>query len=251
MNLFDLTGRVAIVTGGSKGLGAGMAMTLAKQGADVAIVSRNVTEGEAVAASIRSLGRKSIALAADVKKIESIQLMVQQVKHAFGRIDILVNNAGVGATKYALEVSEEEWDHVIDTNLKGVFFCAQAVAKVMKEQQYGKIINIASVAGAVGAVGMSPYCASKAGVVNLTRTLAKEWARYNINVNAIGPGYIKTAINEDVLSNEAFVGKVLSMLAIKRLGELNDLSGALLLLASDTASYITGQTYFIDGGALA
>jgi 2-deoxy-D-gluconate 3-dehydrogenase len=139
----------------------------------------------------------------------------------------------------------------MDTNLKGVFFCAQAVAKVMKEQHYGKIINIASVAGAMGAVAIAPYCASKAGVINLTRALAKEWARYNIQVNAIGPGYIKTAINEAELSNEAFLQKVFSSLAIKRLGEVDDLAGTVLLLASDASPYITGQTIFIDGGMLA
>lgn len=251
MNLFDLTGRVAIVTGGSKGLGSGMAQTLAKQGADVVIVSRNQAEGEIVAEAVRTLGRRSIALAVDVQNIESIQQMVQSVQETFGRIDILVNNAGVGVTKFALDVTEADWDRVIDTNLKGVFFCAQAVAKVMKEQNYGKIINIASVGGAVGAIGISPYCASKAGVINLTRALAKEWARYNITVNAIGPGYIKTSINEAELSNEGFVSKLLSSLAIKRLGELDDLSGAVVLLASEASNYLTGQTIFVDGGALA
>lgn len=251
MSLFDLTGRVAIVTGGSKGLGSGMALALAGQGADVVIVSRNSAEGEAVAEQIRSLGRRSLALAANVQKIESIQEMVKKVQETFGRIDILVNNAGVGITQFALEVTEEEWDKVVDTNLKGVFFCAQAVARVMKEQNYGKIINIASVGGAVGAIGISPYCASKAGVINLTRALAKEWARYNIHVNAIGPGYIKTAINEAELSNEAFSQKILSSLAIKRLGELEDLSGTVVLLASEASNYITGQTIFVDGGSLA
>lgn len=250
MNLFDLTGRVAIVTGGSKGLGSGMAQALAKQGADVVIVSRNAAEGEAVAETIRSMERRSFALAVDVQDVAAINQMVQTVKERLGRIDILVNNAGVGVTRFALEVTEEEWDRVVDTNLKGVFFCAQAVAKVMKEQNYGKIINIASVAGTVGAVGISPYCASKAGVINLTRALAKEWARYNINVNAIGPGYIKTHINEAELSNEAFLKKVLASLAIKRLGELDDLSGTVVLLASEASNYITGQTVFIDGGAV-
>ncbi|MGE5703959.1 MAG: SDR family NAD(P)-dependent oxidoreductase [Clostridia bacterium] len=251
MNLFDLTGRVAIVTGGSKGLGAGMAKALAIQGADVAIVSRNADEGEVVAAEIRSMGRRAIAIAVDVQQVESLARMVQQVKAELGRLDILVNNAGVGVTRMALDVSEADWDKVIDTNLKGVFFCAQAAASVMKEQGGGKIINIASVAGEIGAAGMAPYCASKAGVINLTRALAKEWARYNINVNAIGPGYIKTAMNETELSDPAFLKKVLSTLSIRRLGELDDLAGTVVLLASDASSYITGQTIFIDGGNLA
>jgi NAD(P)-dependent dehydrogenase (short-subunit alcohol dehydrogenase family) len=248
---FDLTGRVAIVTGGSKGLGSGMALALAEHGADVAIVSRNAQEGEVVAAQIREMGRRSIALAVDVQDVAGLNTMAETVKRELGRIDILINNAGVGVTKFALEVTEEDWDRVVDTNLKGVFFCAQAVAKVMKEQKYGKIINIASVAGAKGSIAISSYCASKAGVVNLTRALAKEWARYNINVNAIGPGYIKTAINEKELSNEAFLDKVLSSLPTKRIGVLEDLSGTVVLLASEASNYITGETIYIDGGSLA
>ncbi len=250
MNMFDLTGRVAIVTGGSKGLGAGMAIALARHGADVAIVSRNAAEGELVAGKIRGMGRKSLALAVDVQDIAGLQQMAETVKKEFGQIDILVNNAGVGVTKFALDVTEEDWDKVVDTNLKGVFFCSQAVAKVMKEQNRGKIINIASVAAAAGAVAIAPYCASKAGVVNLTRALAKEWARYNIQVNAIGPGYIETDLNREELANTSFYNKILSSLTIKRLGEADDLSGTVVLLASDASSYITGQTVYVDGGCL-
>ncbi|WP_042351362.1 SDR family NAD(P)-dependent oxidoreductase [Bacillus massiliigorillae] len=250
MNRFDLSGRVAIVTGGSKGLGSGMAYALAEQGADVVITSRNQAEGELVAEKIRSMGRRSIALSVDVQDISSINQMVKTVTEEFGKIDILINNAGVGVTKFALEVTEEDWDRVVDTNLKGVFFCAQAVAKVMKEQKYGKIINVSSLAGMKGSNAMAPYCASKAGVINLTRALAKEWARYNINVNAIAPGYIQTALNEEELSNEAFRSKLLSAMPIKRLGELDDLAGTVALLASEASSYITGQTIIIDGGRL-
>jgi NAD(P)-dependent dehydrogenase (short-subunit alcohol dehydrogenase family) len=140
---------------------------------------------------------------------------------------------------------------VVDTNLKGVFFCAQAVAQVMKEQNSGKIINIASVAGSRGSLAMSSYNASKAGVINLTRALAKEWARYNIHVNGIGPGYIRTSINEELFSNEKFQNKILKNLAIKRIGKTDDLSGVLILLASDASDYITGQIIFIDGGSTA
>ncbi|KAB2336234.1 3-oxoacyl-ACP reductase FabG [Cytobacillus depressus] len=250
MSRFDLNERVAIVTGGSKGLGEGMAYALAEQGADIVIVSRNQAEGELVAAKIRDMGRKSIALSVDVQDISSINQMVKTVKEKFGRIDILINNAGVGITKFALEVTEAEWDKVVDTNLKGVFFCAQAVAKVMKEQKYGKIINISSLAGLKGSNAMAPYCASKAGIINLTRALAKEWARYHINVNAIAPGYIKTALNEEELSNESFRNKMLSAMAIQRLGELDDLAGSVILLASEASSYMTGQTIVIDGGRL-
>ncbi|MCO0601093.1 3-oxoacyl-ACP reductase FabG [Peribacillus butanolivorans] len=250
MSRFDLSERVAIVTGGSKGLGSGMAYALAEQGADIVIVSRNQAEGELVAAKIRSMGRKSMALSVDVQDISSINEMVETVTKEFGRIDILINNAGVGITKFALEVTEEEWDKVVDTNLKGVFFCAQAVARVMKEQKYGKIINISSLAGVKGSNAMAPYCASKAGVINLTRALAKEWARFNINVNAIAPGYIQTSLNEEELSNESFRNKLLSELPIKRLGELDDLAGTVALLASEASAYMTGQAIIIDGGRL-
>lgn len=250
MSRFDLSERVAIVTGGSKGLGSGMAYALAEQGADIVIVSRNQAEGELVAAEIRGMGRKSMALSVDVQDIASINQMVKNVTREFGRIDILINNAGVGITKFALEVTEEEWDKVVDTNLKGVFFCAQAVARVMKEQKYGKIINISSLAGVKGSNAMAPYCASKAGVINLTRALAKEWARFNINVNAIAPGYIQTSLNEEELSNESFRNKLLSELPIKRLGELDDLAGTVALLASEASAYMTGQTIIIDGGRL-
>lgn len=250
MSRFDLSGRVAIVTGGSKGLGSGMAYAMAEQGADIVIVSRNQAEGELVAAKIRGMGRKSMALSVDVQDISSINQMVETVTKEFGRIDILINNAGVGITKFALEVTEEEWDKVVGTNLKGVFFCAQAVARVMKEQKYGKIINISSLAGLKGSNAMAPYCASKAGIINLTRALAKEWARYHINVNAIAPGYIKTALNEEELSNESFRNKLFSALPIQRLGELDDLAGTVVLLASEASAYITGQTIIIDGGRL-
>lgn len=250
MSRFDLSERVAVVTGGSKGLGSGMAYALAEQGADIVIVSRNQAEGELVAAKIRGMGRKSMALSVDVQDISSINKMVENVTKEFGRIDILINNAGVGITKFALELTEEEWDKVVDTNLKGVFFCAQAVARVMKEQKYGKIINISSLAGVKGSNAMAPYCASKAGVINLTRALAKEWARFNINVNAIAPGYIQTSLNEEELSNESFRNKLLSELPIKRLGELDDLAGTVVLLASEASAYMTGQTIIIDGGRL-
>ncbi|AMA73151.1 2-deoxy-D-gluconate 3-dehydrogenase [Aneurinibacillus sp. XH2] len=250
MNTFDLTGRVAIVTGGSKGLGAGMALALAQHGANVVVVSRKAEEGELVAEKIRGMGRKSLALAVDVQDIAGLHRMAEMVKKEFGRIDILINNAGIGLTKFALEVTEEAWDKVVDTNLKGVFFCSQAVAKVMKQQNGGKIINMASVAGAAGAIAIAPYCASKAGVINLTRALAKEWARYNIQVNAIGPGYIETDMNREELANPSFYNKILSSVTIKRLGEVNDLSGVVVLLASDASNYITGQTIYIDGGSL-
>ncbi|WP_433956887.1 SDR family NAD(P)-dependent oxidoreductase [Cytobacillus horneckiae] len=248
---FDLTGRVAIVTGGSKGLGLEMARTLASLGADIVIACRNASEGEQAATEIRKIGRKSIALDVDVQDVGAIYRMVQSVKEKFGKIDILINNAGAVSVNAALEVSEEEWNKVVDTNLKGVFFCAQAVAKVMKEQNYGKIINISSVAGRIGQLNIAPYCASKAGVINLTKAFAKEWAPYKINVNSIAPSYIKTNMNEASLSNEAYLKSVLSLIPLKRIGETNDLSGTVALLASEASNYITGQTIYIDGGALA
>ncbi|MFF2876384.1 SDR family NAD(P)-dependent oxidoreductase [Gottfriedia sp. NPDC057991] len=251
MENFNLTGRVAIVTGGSKGLGAGMALALARYGADIVVASRNASEGELISKEIREMGRKSIAVAVDVQNVKSINQMVETVQREFGRIDILVNNAGVGSAKPALSITEEDWEHVLNTNLKGLFFCSQAVAKVMKEQNYGKIINISSVAGTIGQNMLASYCASKAGVISLTRTLAKEWSSHNIYVNSIAPSYIKTSLNEAILSNEQFLNNILSQTPLKRLGEIEDLTGALILLASKASNYITGQTIYIDGGALA
>ena len=251
MDKFSLADKVAIVTGGNRGLGRTFALALAKAGADVVVVGRDEERNKQVIAEIEQFGRKGLSLSVDLQELDSIKQMVHQVVTMFGKIDILVNNAGTSATKFALEVTEEEWDKVMDLNVKSLFFCSQAVAKQMKEQGSGKIINISSVVGAVGDVGISPYTASKAAVINLTRSLALEWARYGIQVNALGPAYIETEMNEAELSIPKVREKIISKTPLKRLGDPEELEGAILLLASNASSFITGQTIFIDGGWLA
>ncbi|WP_216831148.1 SDR family NAD(P)-dependent oxidoreductase [Alkalihalobacterium elongatum] len=251
MKLFDLTNKVAIVTGGNRGLGRSMALALAEAGADVVIVGRDEQLNQQVVEEIERLGKKALGLSVNLRDVEAINNMILMVKDQFGKVDILVNNAGVSTTKFALEVTEQEWEQIMDLNVKSLFFCCQAAAKVMKEQGSGNIINIASVAGAVGDVGISPYTASKAAVINLTRSLALEWAKFGINVNAIGPAYIKTDMNRDALENENTFKKITGKTALKRLGQPQELSGAIILLASDASSYMTGQTIYVDGGWLA
>ncbi|MCM3568235.1 SDR family NAD(P)-dependent oxidoreductase [Neobacillus mesonae] len=250
-DIFDLKNKTAIVTGGNRGLGRLMALSLAKNGANVAVVGRDEVRNTEVVNEIEHLGRKAIGISADLTKIDSIQNMVSMVIEEFGMLDILVNNAGISETKFALEVTEEEWDRVMNLNVKSLFFCSQAAAKMMKSQGHGRIINIASVVGAVGDVGICAYTASKGAVINLTRSLALEWARYGITVNAIGPAYIETEMNQKELSNEKVKNKIISKTPLKRLGTPEELEGAVLLLASDASSFITGQTIYVDGGWLA
>lgn len=251
MELFSLKGKVAVVTGGNRGLGKTFALSLAKMGADVVIVGRDELKNLSVTKEIESYGRRAISLSVDLQDISAIKRMVETVKNEFRKIDILVNNAGVSKTGLALDVEEEEWDKIMDLNVKSLFFCSRAIAKEMKEQKSGKIINIASVVGAVGDIGISPYTASKAAVINLTRSLALEWARFGIQVNAIGPAYIETEMNSEALSNSKVREKIINKTPMGRLGKAEELEGALLLLASDASSYITGQTIFVDGGWLA
>lgn len=250
-DIFDLNNKTAIVTGGNRGLGRLMALALAKKGANVAVVGRDEVRNTEVVNEIKHLGRKAIGLTTDLTKIDSIKNMASKVIEEFGTFDILVNNAGTSETKFALEVTEEEWDRVMNLNVKSLFFCSQVAAKTMKSQGHGRIINIASVVGAVGDVGICAYTASKGAVINLTRSLALEWARYGITVNAIGPAYIETEMNQEELSNEKVRNKIISKTPLKRLGTPEELEGAVILLASDASSFITGQTIYVDGGWLA
>jgi len=247
----NLSGQTALVTGGSKGIGLEMALFLAEAGANVAVASRNLKEGEEAAAEITRRGRSGLAIRADVRLPTECERIVKETVDALERLDILVNCAGTNIRKPLLDYTEAEWDSILDTNLKGLFFCSQAAAKVMKERGKGRIVNISSAAAQIGVPFLGPYATSKGGITQLTKVCALEWAKYGITVNAVGPTYIKTPLTAEWLSDPARYETVISRSAVKRLGEPMDLKVLLLLLASDASEYITGQTFYVDGGALA
>jgi NAD(P)-dependent dehydrogenase (short-subunit alcohol dehydrogenase family) len=245
---FDLSGKAAIVTGASSGLGRHAARSLAAAGAKVAIAARRLEPLVELEKQIEALDGRAIPLRLDVTDPASVADCVKAAETELGPISILVNNAGVAVTKAALEVEEADWDQVVDTNLKGAWLMAQAVAEhVVRLGHGGSIINTASVLGLAGSAQIPAYCASKGGLVNLTRALAVEWARHGIRVNALAPGYIETEINRDFLASPA--GDALrKRVPLRRFGTPADLDGALLLLASDASRYITGSVIVIDGG---
>jgi 2-deoxy-D-gluconate 3-dehydrogenase len=245
-----LDGKVALITGCGAGIGRTLALGLAAAGADVAATEMAVQLplAEQNAADVQQLGRRAFVTPLDVTDVDSIAESVARVREHFGRIDILINNAGVNIVKPAFEITEADWDLTHNVNLRGVFFCSQAVGRVMAEQHRGKIINVASQFGLVGYYGRATYSASKAGVVNLTRTLAVEWARYHITVNAIAPTYTATVHNVVGRDDPAFVQEFVERIPLGRLGLPEDLIGAVVFLASPSADMVTGQTLAIDGG---
>ncbi|MFZ5946110.1 MAG: SDR family NAD(P)-dependent oxidoreductase [Bacillota bacterium] len=248
---FDLSNKVAIVTGATKGLGYGIALGLGQAGANIVVVSRTRADCEKVSNEIKGLGRDALAMPTDISKPENIENLIKGTLEKFGKIDILVNNAGTAVTKKAEDLTEEDWDCVVDTNLKGVFLLTKAAGKTMIEQKRGKIINIASIFGLVGDKSILPYLASKGGVIQLTKGLALEWARHNIQVNAVAPGYVLTPMNEKVLSDEKVYDYITKKIPMGRLGRIEDIAGAVVFLASDAANYVTGSTIAVDGGWLA
>jgi NAD(P)-dependent dehydrogenase (short-subunit alcohol dehydrogenase family) len=244
---FDLTGKVAVVTGGSKGLGRTFAGALARAGASVAITSRTQTDLDQVAEELREHGRHVLSVRSDVTDEQSIRALVEQVMERFGQIDILVNNAGVEGTGAVTEMTAEYWDHVLHVNLRGPMLCCKHVGAHMIRRRRGKVINVASVLASRVARYVSAYAASKAGLVQLTRTLALEWIRHNVQVNALCPGYFLTPMNEEFFATDA--GRnLITKLPIGRLGDAHELEGAVVFLASDATSYITGTTLYVDGG---
>ena len=245
---FDLTGKIALVTGAGRGLGYHIALALAAYGADVAVCSRTRVELEQVRDAIRAEGRRALAVTADITRIPEIHAMVEKVVEEFGRIDILINNAGINIPQWAVDVTEESWDKVMDINLKGLFFCAQAVGKVMIGQKSGKIINVSSQAGTVAIQQRAAYCSSKGAVNQLTKLLALEWARYNINVNAVSPTFIETPFSEPMFKNEEFRRFVLGNILLGRIGKPSDVTGAVVYLASPAADLVTGHILLVDGG---
>ncbi|MGB5217299.1 MAG: glucose 1-dehydrogenase [Smithella sp.] len=247
MNL-SLENKVALVTGGGRGIGRAIALGLAKSGADVIVTSRKIADLENVAEEIKALGRKSLAVATHIGRLEEIKKLVEKAKAQFGKIDILVNNAATNPSMAAaIDIDDRAWDSIMNLNLKGLFFLSQAVARQMKEQGGGKIVNVASVAGISPDI-LPVYSISKAGVIMATKVMAQQWAIYNIRVNAIAPSLTKTKFSEPLWSNQDILNIAMSRTPMGRPAEPEEMVGAVIFLASDASSYVTGQVLAIDGG---
>jgi NAD(P)-dependent dehydrogenase (short-subunit alcohol dehydrogenase family) len=248
---YSLSGKVAVVTGGRRGIGGAIALTLAGAGADIALCDRNIEDGqlEAAAAEVKKLGRRSLAFKADITSKAEVDNFVQKVADEMGAVDILVNNAATNVRAPLLELGEDGWDRVIDTDLKGCYLCAQAAGRIMVEQRRGNIINIASTAALKADTGMGAYCIAKAGVVMLTKVLALELGRYNIRVNAVAPYIVKTKFSQPLWSEPEALKQIEAEIPVGRLAETKDIMGAVLFLAADASSYISGQTIIVDGGS--
>jgi len=252
MDLFPLGGKTAIVTGASRGIGEAIAKGYAKAGADLVLVSRNRTALEQVAGEVRGLGRKALVVAADIGVPEEIERAVDEASRLFSQIDILVNNAGISPVlKRADQLTLGEWNEILRVNLTGTFLFCQAVGKLMIRQGRGKIINMVSVGGVVGFPRQAGYCAAKGGILQLTKVLALDWARFNIQVNAIGPSYFETDLTQGMRESKVISENLLRRTPMGRFGKPEEVVGAALYLASDGSSYVTGQTLFVDGGWLA
>lgn len=246
--LFDLSGQVGVVTGTSRGLGQYFARALAKAGADLVLTSRKRESLAAFETEIHKLGRRTISLELDVRDQRSIERMVSAAQEAYGRIDILVNNAGCNVRKPALEVTWDDWNIVLETNLRGSFFVAQAVARFMIPRSYGRIINIGSVTSVAGYAGLAPYGASRGGIRQLTMSLADDWGKFGITVNCLAPGWFRTEQNKIMYEDQEWVSYLTERIPLKRPGQPHDLDGAVVFLASEASRYVTGQTILVDGG---
>jgi len=248
MDLFDLSGKVAVVTGASRGLGQYFGRALARAGADLVITSRDISRLESFQHEIEHLGRRALPVKLDVLNEKDIEQMVAAAIDEYGKIDILVNNAGLNIRRPAAEMTWKDWDTVLDTNLKGSFFVAQAVGKRMIERGYGRIINIGSCTCVFGMEGIGPYCASRAGTLGMTRSLAAEWGQHGVTVNVLAPGWFKTAQNQVLYENKPWVEYITDRIPLGRPGKPDDLDGTVVFLASDASAYVTGQIILVDGG---
>ena len=246
---FSICGEIALVTGASRGIGAGIAVELARAGADVAITARQITSLEQTAWTIEALGRRVLSISLEVTDLDSIHTEVDQAEQELGPISILVNNAGINIPRPATELTVAEWDAVLDTNLRGVFFCSQAAARHMIPRRRGKIVNVSSESGLIASLERAHYGPSKAGVNMLTRNLAYEWAQYNINVNAVAPTFVATDMGAITLSRPGMRERILKDIPLGRLGTVEDVATAVLYLASPAADFITGAVLPVDGGS--
>jgi NAD(P)-dependent dehydrogenase (short-subunit alcohol dehydrogenase family) len=245
---FDLNGRVALVTGASRGLGQYFGRALARAGADLVITSRRLDALDDFRREVESLGRRAVPVELDVRDPASIQRLAENAERAFGKIDILVNNAGCNVRKPALDITWDDWNLVLETNLRGTFFTAQAIARGMIARGYGRIINIGSVTSVFGYAGLAPYTASRGGVKQLTMSLADDWGRHGITVNCLAPGWFRTEQNKVLYENKEWVEYLSDRIPMKRPGHPDDLDGAVVFLASEESRYVTGQTLLVDGG---
>jgi len=250
--MFELIGKIAMVTGASRGIGKAVARGFAVAGADLILVSRNFSALDGLAKEIEDLGRKALPVSADIGNAEGIPKVIDDALKVFPRIDILVNNAGISPVlKKAEEVTLTEWEEIVRVNLTGTFLFCQAVGRVMIQQGSGKIINMISVGAVVGFPRQIAYCATKGGILQLTKVLAIEWTRYNIQVNAIGPAYLETELTKGMRESKVISEDLLRKTPMGRFGKPEEIVGAAIYLASDASSYVTGQTLFVDGGWLA
>jgi len=247
-DLFDLTGQVAIVTGTSRGLGQYFARALAKAGADLVITSRTLESLAPFQKEVEALGRRAIPLALDVRDHASIERMAEDAERAYGRIDILVNNAGCNVRKPALDVTWDDWNLILETNLRGTFFVAQAVAKRMIPRGYGRIINIGSVTSVFGYPGLAPYGASRGGIRQMTMSLATDWGRHGITVNCLAPGWFRTEQNKVLYDDPGWLEYLIERIPANRPGRPDDLDAAVVFLAAESSRYVSGQTLLVDGG---
>jgi len=244
----DLTGHVALITGAARGIGRACALALAEAGADIVLGLRDIRSDGGLPDEIKSLGRKVLSLQMDVSQINEIKAAFEILEKEFGKLDILVNNAGIGPPNPVEDVTEEDFDYTVSVNLKGTFFVSQYAGKLMKKQKYGRIVNLSSQAGFIALPTESVYCMTKAAIAHLTKSFAVEWGKYNINVNAVAPTFIKTPGTEQWLLDEEFRKEVLSKIVLGRVGIPKDVASAVLFLASPASSLITGTTLMIDGG---